>query len=165
VCKSEQNLRREADIKALSVLFFPGPLRNCRSIPEVLMSFTVVLAVGLDSSLVAGQSSAWQSAGHFVTPVKSIREAIIHLREGDFDLVLLGHSIPTDSRERFAFLTRATGSRTPVISITDSPKGHDSFADLTIGNQPANLLKSIREFMAERAGASASSRNMPAIAA
>ena len=129
------------------------------------MFFTAVLAVGLDSSLVAGQSSAWQSAGHFVTPVKSIREAIVHLREGDFDLVLLGHSIPTDSRERFTFLIRESGSRTPVISLTDPPKTHDSFADLTIGNESANLLKSIREFMAERARASAPSRNMLAIAA
>lgn len=129
------------------------------------MPFKVVLAVGLDSSLVAGQSSAWQSAGHFVTPVKSIREAILHLREGDFDLFLLGHSIPIDSRERFTFLVRASGSRTPVISITDSPKGHDGFADLTIGNELANLLKSIREFMTERAGASAPSRDMPAMAA
>ena len=49
------------------------------------MSFTVILALGLDS-LVAGQRSVWQSAGYFVTPIKSISEAIAHLREGDFDL-------------------------------------------------------------------------------
>ena len=165
MCKSEQKLRQEADIKGLSASFFPGPLRNRIPIPEVLMPFTVVLAVGLDSSLVAGQRSAWQSAGHFVTPVKSIREAIVHLREGDFDLVLLGRSISPDSRERFTILIRASGSRTPVISITDSPKGCDSFADLTIGNEPANLLKSIREFMAERARAPAPSRDMQSIAA
>jgi hypothetical protein len=109
--------------------FFPGPLRNRRSIPEVHMPFTVVLAVGLDSSLVAGQRLAWQSSGQFDTPVKSIKEAIVHLREGDFDLVLLGHSISPDSRERFTPLIRESGSCTPVVSITDSPKGCDSFAD------------------------------------
>jgi hypothetical protein len=134
-------------------------------IPEVLMPFTVVLAVGLDSSLVAGQRSAWQSAGHFVTPVKSIKEAIVHLREGDFDLVLLGHSISPVSRERFTILIRASGSRTPVISISGSAKGYDGFADTLIGNEPANLLKSIREFTTERDGASSPSRDMPAIAA
>jgi hypothetical protein len=130
--------------------FFPGPLRNRRSIPEVLVPFTVVLAVGLDSSLMAGQRSAWQSAGYFVTSVKSIREAIVHLREGDLDLVLLGHSISPASRERFTILIRASGSLTPVISITDSHSESDSFADLMIGNEPASLFKSIREFMAER---------------
>jgi hypothetical protein len=164
VCKSEQKLLHEADIKGLSASFFPGPLRNRRSIPEVLMPFTLILAVGLDSSLVAGQRSAWQSAGYFVTTAKSIREAIVRLREGDFDLVLLGQSISPESRDRFTILIRASGSRTPVISITDSPKGCDSFADLAVGNEPAILLKSIREFMAKRAGASAPNRDMQAIA-
>jgi hypothetical protein len=164
VCKSEQKLRQEADIKALPVLFFPGPLGNQRSIPEVLMSFTVILALGLDS-LVAGQRSVWQSAGYFVTPITSINEAIAHLREGDFDLVLLGHSIPTDSKERFTFLIRESGSRTPVVSITDSSTECDCFADATIRNDPASLLKSIREFLAERAGTPALSQAQADVAA
>ena len=63
------------------------------------MPFKLVLAVGLDLSLLAGQRSAWQSAGYFVTPAKSIKEAIVHLREGDFDLVLLGQFISPESRE------------------------------------------------------------------
>jgi DNA-binding response OmpR family regulator len=127
------------------------------------MSFTVILALGLDS-LVAGQRSVWQSAGYFVTPIKSINEAIVHLRDGDFDLVLLGHSIPTASRERFTSLIRESGSHTPVVSITDSSTERDNFADATIRNDPASLLKTIRELMAERARAPAPSRNMPAIA-
>jgi DNA-binding response OmpR family regulator len=127
------------------------------------MSFTVVLALGLDS-LVAGQRSIWQSAGFFVTPIQSISEAIAHLREGDFDLVLLGHSIPTDSRERFTFLIRESGSRTPVISITDSTTERDCFADATIGNDPTSLLKNIRELVAERARATALSQALLAIA-
>lgn len=144
--------------------FFPGPLRNRKFIPEVLMSFTVILALGLDS-LEAGQRSVWQSAGYFVTPIKSISEAIVRLREGDFDLVLLGHSIPADSRERFTFLIRASGSRTPVVSITDSSTECDCFADGTIRNDPASLLKSIRELMAERARAPAPSRAVPVFTA
>jgi DNA-binding response OmpR family regulator len=129
------------------------------------MSLTVVLAVGLDSSLLAGQNSDWQSAGFIVTSTGSIREAIVQIRDGDFDLVLLGHSIPTDSRERFAFLIRAIGSRTPVISVTDSASQRDSFADATIRNDPSNLLQSIGELMAERAKSSVSSRAVPRIAA
>jgi len=129
------------------------------------MPFTVVLAVGLDSSLVAGQRLAWQSSGQFVTSVKSIREAIVHLMEGDFDLVLLGHSISPDSRETFTSLIRESGSRTPVVSITDSPKGCDSFADATIRNDPASLLKNIQELMAGRARAPALSQALSVIAA
>ena len=93
-----------------------------QSIPnlEVIMPLTVVLAVGLDSSLLARQGSDWKSAGYFVTSTGSIKEAISHLKYGDFDLVLLGHGIPTDSRERLAFLIRSTTSRTPVVCISES---------------------------------------------
>jgi DNA-binding NtrC family response regulator len=129
------------------------------------MSLTVVLAVGLDSSLLASLSSVWQSAGFIVASTGSISDAIIQIRDGDFDLVLLGHSIPTDSRERLTFQIRANGLRTPVVSITDSSTGCDSFADATIRNEPTRLLQSIGELMAERAKSPAPSRAMPGIAA
>lgn len=129
------------------------------------MPVTVVLAVGLDSSLLAGQISLWQSAGYVVTSTGSIREAIVHIRDGDFDLVLLGHSIPADSRERFAFLVKAIGSRTPVVSITDSANHRDSFADATIRNEPISLLQSIGEVMAERSRSPLASRALPGVAA
>ncbi len=130
------------------------------------MPSTLNPAVGLDSSLVAGQAGQPRIfAGYFVTPTKSIREAIVRLREGDFNLVhQMAQSISPESRDRFTILIRASGSRTPVISITDSPKGCDSFADLAVGTEPHILLKSIREFMAKRAGASAPNRDMQAIA-
>lgn len=129
------------------------------------MPLTVVLAVGLDSSLLAGQSSLWQSAGYIVTSTDSIREAIVLIRDGDFDLVLLGHSIPADSRERFAFLVRAIGSRTPVVSITDSASHRDSFADATVRSEPISLLQSIGRVMAERSRSPVASRALPGVAA
>jgi CheY-like chemotaxis protein len=129
------------------------------------MPVTVVLAVGLDSSLLARQSSNWRSAGYFVTSTGSIREAIDQLRDGDFDLVLLGHAIPTDSRERLTFLIRAIASRTPVVCITDSASHQDSFADATIRNDPASLLQGIGELMAERAKSFAPPSAMAGIAA
>jgi hypothetical protein len=132
---------------------------------ETFMPLTVVLAVGLDSSLLAGQSSIWESAGYVVTSTGSIREAIGHFRYGDFDLVLLGHAIPTDSRERLTFLIRASGSRTPVVCVTDSSTDCDSFADATLKNEPSNLLQGIGELLAERAKPPAPSRAMPGIAA
>jgi len=128
------------------------------------MPVTVVLAVGLDSSLLPGQSSIWQSAGYIVTPTDSIREAIVLIRDGDFDLVLLGNTLPPDSREQLASLIRAIGSRTPVISILDCPTHRDSFADATIRNEPAGLLQSIGELMAERPRSLVPSRTTPGIA-
>jgi DNA-binding NtrC family response regulator len=123
-----------------------------KSLPnlEVFMTSTVILAVGLDSSLLESQSSVWQSAGYIVTTAGSIREAIIHFRDGDFDLVLLGHSLPAASREKLTFLIRASGSSVPVVYISNPSNDCDSFADATIQNEPTNMLKAIGELMANR---------------
>ncbi len=114
------------------------------------MPLTPVLAVGADSSLLASQRPDWQSSGYLVTSAGSIREAIVQLKEGDFDLVLLFHSIPPESRERLTFLIRSSGMRVPVVCVVDSSSGHDSFADATIRNEPDNLLRGIGELLAAR---------------
>ena len=128
------------------------------------MSLTVVLAVGLDSSLVTNQASVWQSPGYSVTFAGSIREAISLFRDGDFDMVLLGSSIPADSRERLAFLIRASRSRNPVVRVADSSSDADTFADATIGSEPIKLLKGIGEIMAKRAKGPAASRAISGVA-
>lgn len=119
------------------------------------MPTAVVLAVGVDSSVLASQTPVWQSAECQIISAWSIRDAIVQFRDGDFDLILLYHSIPVESRERLTFLIRASGSRTPVVCVTDSPGGHDSFADATIRNDPNDLLKAIGELMAKRANTQA----------
>ncbi len=128
------------------------------------MSSMVVLAVGLDPLLLASQSLAWRSAGYFVTSAWSIRDAIAHFRGGDFDLVLLGNSLPAESRERLTFLIRATGSRVPVVYISDSSNDSDSFADVTIKDEPSNIIEAIGEIVANRAKMHAASRATAGIA-
>jgi DNA-binding NtrC family response regulator len=128
------------------------------------MSLTVILAVGLDSSLLTNQGTDWRSAGYIVTSAGSIKEAIAHFKDGDFDLILLGCSIPTESRERLTFLIRSSGSRIPVVCVADSCTDSDSFADATVRNEPIKLLEDIGEIMAKRPRTPAASRAMPGIA-
>jgi len=115
------------------------------------MSLTVVLAVCMDSSILAIHDSVWKSAGFIVTSAGSIREAIERFRAGDFDLVLLGHSIPQENRERLTFLIRASGSHIPVASIGESFGDCDSFADATFGNEPDQLLLGMSELVTKSA--------------
>jgi DNA-binding NtrC family response regulator len=115
------------------------------------MPITVVLAVGLDTSFLESQTSAWRSAGFSITFARSIREAIIHFKDGDFDLVLLGRSIPSDSKERLTFLIRASGSRVPVVCIAESSRGINNFEDATINDEPVKILDGIKEIVANRA--------------
>ena len=48
------------------------------------MPVTVVLAVGLDSWLLATKARVWRSAGYFVVSAESIGEAIDLFNDGDF---------------------------------------------------------------------------------
>jgi DNA-binding NtrC family response regulator len=86
-----------------------------------------------------------------VTSAVSIREAIERFKAGDFDLVLLGHSIPREDRERLTFLIRASGSHVPVASIGGSFGDCDSFADATFGNEPDQLLLGMSELVTKSA--------------
>jgi DNA-binding NtrC family response regulator len=130
---------------------------------EAFMTSTVILAVGLDSSLLENHISVWQSFGLIVTFVGSIKDAIVRFRDGDFDVILLGHSIPGDSRERLTFLIRASGSRVPVVCISDSPGNCDSSADAAIKDEPTNFLEEIGELIANRARVTVTSSAMARI--
>jgi CheY-like chemotaxis protein len=113
------------------------------------MPLMLVLAVGVDSPLPASQRSAWQSAGCYVTCAGTIREAIVQLRDGDFDVILLDDSLPMESRERLTFLIRASGSQIPVGCITESSPSHNGSAGATTRNEPDHLLLAIEELLAE----------------
>jgi DNA-binding response OmpR family regulator len=127
------------------------------------MSITVVLAIGMDSWVLEAQRKAWQSAGYFVTSAGSIRDAIDDFQSGDFDLVLMSHSIPTEKRERLTSMIRATGSRVPVVCVTNSPSDWESFAGATVKSEPSDLLQRIGELLA--AGSRYQVRGGDAIAA
>lgn len=115
------------------------------------MPITVVLAVGLDAWQLTAQNSALRSAGYVVTSAVSCRDAIEHFRAGDFDLVLLGHSISMEDKERLTFLIRASGSRTPVVCIAESPGDCNRFADATLEGDASALIKGMRAALAKAA--------------
>jgi len=111
------------------------------------MLLTVVLAVGLEPSLLATQSTEWKSAGYIVQSAGSLREAIGHFRDGDFDLVLLGNSISVENRERLTFLIRASGAQTPVVLMESRSADLDSLADATLKNDSSEILTGLGELM------------------
>jgi hypothetical protein len=128
---------------------------------EVFMSTCIVLAVGLDSWLLTSHIGAWRSAGYYFISAASTREAIDQLREGDFDLVLLGDSIPLEGRKRLIDEARSFGSRIPVAWIGSSPTDLHAFAVLTDRNEPHTMLQGIKEILASRAGMAAMAAKMP----
>jgi len=113
------------------------------------MKLKVVLAVGVDSWMLATHSAEWRAAGFIVLPVSTMSEAFEHFRVGDFDLVLLGNSMSTENKERLTYLVRSSGSSTPVLSIAGTSDNCDSFASATVRNDAHSMLQCMGELLAE----------------
>jgi DNA-binding response OmpR family regulator len=79
------------------------------------MISTVALAVGMDPSFFNGELQALKCEGYFVVAASTTKEAACLFRDGDFDIVLIGNSIPFESRERLAALIRTNGSKIPLV--------------------------------------------------
>jgi CheY-like chemotaxis protein len=110
----------------------------------------VVLAAGFDQSLMTTRIRVLQSAGYVVVRVSSLKETVYHFQSGDFDLVLLCHSIPAADREHLTCLIRASGSLTPIVSITETPGEHDVFPTATLEEYDTKeFLANLREIISK----------------
>jgi CheY-like chemotaxis protein len=111
------------------------------------MMLGMVLAIGFDPSLMTTRMLVLQSAGYVVVRASSLKETVDHFQSGNFDLVLLCHSVPATDRERLACLIRASGSRIPIVSIAGSLGECDTLANATLEDGPNKFLAGIREVL------------------
>src|SRR6185312_11160967 len=105
----------------------------------------VVLTVGNDPVLLETRSQVLRTAGYIVVSARSIKQAITKFLEGDFDLIVLCHSISEEERQRFTAFIRERNSRTPVVFVASSLGQRDPLADVTTQNDPQDLLTGLRE--------------------
>jgi len=111
------------------------------------MPHAVILMVGRERILGETRSQVLRTAGYIVVSVFTPRQAIDEFVRGDFDLVLLCHSIPGDARERLVSAIREHTSRTPIVSVASFDGQFDGFADATIENDPHSLIDRLREVL------------------
>ncbi|HEY6971030.1 MAG TPA: hypothetical protein VJA94_17600 [Candidatus Angelobacter sp.] len=114
------------------------------------MSGVVALAVGYDPVLLQTRTQVLKSAGYTVVAEQSLKRAIARFLEGDFDLVVLCHSISQDDRHRFADFIRGHSPRPPIVFVSSGLVQYDASADLTIDNDPKDLIWGLRELFNEQ---------------
>jgi CheY-like chemotaxis protein len=107
------------------------------------MPHIAALAVGQDPVLLETRSRVLRRAGYTVVPALSVEQALQHFIAGDFDIVILCHSIPVRGRERLTYAIRRHSPNTPVVVIAGRLSALDSFADATVDNDPETLLQQI----------------------
>ena len=115
------------------------------------MRTNVVLAVGFDLSLMRTRSLVLQSAGYIVESASTLKEAVDLFQAGDFDLVLLCHSIPIKDRDHLTCLIRATGSLTPIVSIARNLGEYAACVNATLEDGPNKFLAGIGEELSKAA--------------
>jgi CheY-like chemotaxis protein len=111
------------------------------------MSLTIVLSVGFDPSLLMTRGLVLESAGYLVESASTLKGAADRFQSGDFDLVLLCHSVPRKDRDRLTSLIRSSGSRTPIVSIAGNLGECDAFATATLEDGPNNFLAGIKDVL------------------
>jgi DNA-binding response OmpR family regulator len=114
------------------------------------MHLTIILHIGEDALLLETRSLILRSAGYVVESVRSLKQAAEQFLAGDFDLVILCHSIPSKDRDRLSCWIRASGSRTPVATISEGPGQWDEFADANLDSDPKKLLTGIKTALGAR---------------
>jgi len=107
-----------------------------------------ILSAGRDRPLLFTRNRVLEEAGYIVTPAITPAEITEVFFRGDFDAVILCHSIPQEERERIARIVRMHSPSTPVIVLADLPTRKYEFGDMTIESDAASLLRSVPEALA-----------------
>ncbi len=107
------------------------------------MSRNAILSAGRDRPLLFTRNRVLEEAGYIVTATSTAAETVEKFFDGDFDLVILCHSIPLEERERVATLVHMHSPSTPVIVLADLPTRRFTFGDLTVDSDANSLLQSL----------------------
>jgi DNA-binding response OmpR family regulator len=107
------------------------------------MPRTAILSAGRDRLLLFTRNRVLEEAGYNVTAATTSAETVERFFAGDFDLVILCHSIPIEERERIAMLVHNHSPSTPVIVLADMASRRYNFGDLTVESDANSLLLSL----------------------
>lgn len=112
------------------------------------MSQALVLSIGFDLAVLNARNLVLESAGYIVVPAMSAEQALQVLLDGDFDLVILCHSLPIEVCELLTRFIRTSGLRIPIARVLGELCQSASFA-ATLERTPIEFLAGIRDLMAE----------------
>ena len=107
------------------------------------MPRNAILSAGRDRPLLFTRNRVLEEAGYILTATTTAADTVEKFFSGDFDLVILCHSIPLEERERIAQLVRMHSPSTPVIVLADLPTRRYNFGDLTVDSDADSLLHSV----------------------
>ena len=109
---------------------------------------TVVLSAGHDHTLLAIRNMVLARSGYQVVSAATPAEFIDRFFGGDFDLVILCHTIPEDERHRMADIVHKQSPSTPVVVLSDGLTSHHTYATATVAADVRDLLNALPSLLA-----------------
>ncbi len=99
-----------------------------------------ILSVSYDDRLLQTRHMLLQGAGYEVNSCLGLGECLMHCGRGNFDILVIGHSIPYDHKQLIAAAFRRT-CEAPIISLRRNAGEEVVYgADFHIEADPENLL-------------------------
>jgi DNA-binding response OmpR family regulator len=108
---------------------------------------TMILSVGNDPSLLRTRNEILFSSGYSVVLAYSEAEAINNFLNGDFDLVILCHSIPHQEKRLIVASMRHHSPYTPIMLLASGMADACDFGDRNVDASPESLLAAIPEML------------------
>ena len=107
-----------------------------------------------DSEVLAKQSVTIEKAGHQVTQAEGRHQVQDTLKQGTFDLVILGPTLTKNDRHHLAYMVKKAKPETRVLVTHTDGEGHPAVdATLETGRSMNALLEKIASMYPQAAGA------------
>lgn len=107
-----------------------------------------------DSDVLAKQAVTIEQAGHQVTQAEGRHEVQDTLKQGTFDLVILGPTLTKNDRHHLAYMVKKAKPGTRVLVTHTDGEGHPAVdATLETGRSMNALLEKIASMYPQAAGA------------
>lgn len=112
------------------------------------MSITILCA-GRDVHVMEARSKALTAAG-FNVVCSHGDEFMEKLFEGNFDAIILCHSLREEERRRLAGIIKSYHQATPVVVVSDLQGRKFQYGTRTVWNYPEEIIASLRELTRSR---------------
>jgi CheY-like chemotaxis protein len=103
----------------------------------------LILSAGRDADLLKRRNAVLTEQGYKVAAASDSYEVVEKLLNGDFDLVLLCHTMADQDRERLARIIASYTPSTPVVFISESELGHCELGARIVRCRPERLLHTL----------------------
>ncbi len=108
-----------------------------------------ILSVSYDNALLITRHLMLEAAGYSVTSALGFTDAQVPCKEGAFDLMILGHSIPQNDKRALIEIFRLHNQRARVIGLLRAGESLIASADYHLSPEdPKQLMAAIAEIAA-----------------